>query len=174
MKNPKIIISVPSTVISTTALPTSNRDTHWPASAREPSPEKKRPVSLDRVWFVLPQIRPPSFEYPLLEMMPLDLQSPRLKTLNHLCLFSPFLPTLFLFSLFNEEWMNGWIPTCNNVYKMHGSGTSLVVQRLRLHASNAGGAGLIPGRGAKIPHASRPKNQNIKQKQNCNKFNEDF
>ena len=26
--------------------------------------------------------------------------------------------------------------------------------------SNAGGAGLIPGRGAKIPHASRPKNQN--------------
>ena len=29
---------------------------------------------------------------------------------------------------------------------------------------NAGGAGLIPGRGAKIPHASGPKNQNIKQK----------
>ena len=26
--------------------------------------------------------------------------------------------------------------------------------------SNAGGAGSIPGRGAKIPHASRPKNQN--------------
>ena len=31
--------------------------------------------------------------------------------------------------------------------------------------SNAGGAGSIPGRGAKIPHASRPKNRNIKQKQ---------
>ena len=27
--------------------------------------------------------------------------------------------------------------------------------------SNAGGAGSIPGRGAKIPHASWPKNQNI-------------
>ena len=40
--------------------------------------------------------------------------------------------------------------------------------------SNAGGAGLIPSRGAKIPHASRPKNQNIKQKQYCNKFNKDF
>ena len=40
--------------------------------------------------------------------------------------------------------------------------------------SNAGGAGSIPGRGAKIPHASRPKNQNIKQKQYCNKFNKDF
>ena len=40
--------------------------------------------------------------------------------------------------------------------------------------SNAGGAGLIPGRGAKIPHASQPKNQNIKQKQYCNKFNKDF
>ena len=41
--------------------------------------------------------------------------------------------------------------------------------------SSAGGAGSIPGRGAKIPHASRPKNQNIKkQKQFCNKFNKDF
>ena len=40
--------------------------------------------------------------------------------------------------------------------------------------SNAGGAGLIPGWGAKIPHTSRPKNQKIKQKQYCNKFNKDF
>ena len=40
--------------------------------------------------------------------------------------------------------------------------------------SNAGGAGSIPGRGAKIPHALRPKNQNIKQMQCCNKFNKDF
>ena len=40
--------------------------------------------------------------------------------------------------------------------------------------SNAEGAGLIPGQGAKIPCASRPKNQNIKQKQCCNKFNKDF
>ena len=41
-------------------------------------------------------------------------------------------------------------------------------------SSNAGSAGSIPGRGAKIPHASRPKNQNLKQKQYCNKFNKDF
>ena len=40
--------------------------------------------------------------------------------------------------------------------------------------SNAGGAGSIPGWGAKIPHASWPKNQNIEQKQYCNKFNKDF
>ena len=40
--------------------------------------------------------------------------------------------------------------------------------------SNVGGAGLIAGRGAKIPHASRPKNQNVKQKQCCNKFNKDL
>ena len=40
--------------------------------------------------------------------------------------------------------------------------------------SNAGGASSIPGWGAKIPHAWRPKNQNIKQKQYCNKFNKDF
>ena len=40
--------------------------------------------------------------------------------------------------------------------------------------SNAGGVGSIPGRGANVPHASQPKNQNIKQKQYCNKFNKDF
>ena len=40
--------------------------------------------------------------------------------------------------------------------------------------SSAGGAGSIPGQGAKIPHASRPKNQTIKQKQYCNEFNKDF
>ena len=40
--------------------------------------------------------------------------------------------------------------------------------------SNAGGLGSVPGQGAKIPHASGSKNQNIKQKQYCNKFNEDF
>ena len=32
-------------------------------------------------------------------------------------------------------------------------GTSLVVQWLRLRASTAGGAGSIPGRGTRIPHA---------------------
>ena len=41
--------------------------------------------------------------------------------------------------------------------------------------SNAGDAGLIAGQGAKIPHAWWPKTpKNIQQKQNCNKFNEDF
>ena len=40
--------------------------------------------------------------------------------------------------------------------------------------SNAGDAGLIPGQGAKILHASQPKNQNIKQKQYCNKLKKDF
>ena len=33
------------------------------------------------------------------------------------------------------------------------AGTSLVVQWLRLCASAAGGKGLIPGQGTKIPHA---------------------
>ena len=32
-------------------------------------------------------------------------------------------------------------------------GTSLAVQWLRLHASNAGGMSSIPGQGTKIPHA---------------------
>ena len=34
--------------------------------------------------------------------------------------------------------------------------------------------GSIPGKEAKIPHASKPTNQNIKQKQYCTKFNKDF
>ena len=38
----------------------------------------------------------------------------------------------------------------------------------------AEGEGLIPGWGAKIPHALGPKHQNIKQKQYCNKFDKDF
>ena len=38
----------------------------------------------------------------------------------------------------------------------------------------AGGVGLIPGQGAKIPHACWPKNQNVNQKKYCNKFNKDF
>ena len=35
-------------------------------------------------------------------------------------------------------------------------------------------SGSIPGWGAKIPHAWCPRNQNIKQKQHCNKFSKDF
>ena len=42
-----------------------------------------------------------------------------------------------------------------SIYK--NLGTSLAVQWLRLCASNAGGAGSIPGRGTRIPHATWPK-----------------
>ena len=48
--------------------------------------------------------------------------------------------------------------------------------RIRLSTlvpSNAGGVGLFPGWGAKIPHAPRLKNQNTEQKQYCNRFSED-
>ena len=34
---------------------------------------------------------------------------------------------------------------------------------IKISSSNTGDAGLIPGQGAKIPHASWPKTQNIKQ-----------
>ena len=37
---------------------------------------------------------------------------------------------------------------------------------VRLGASNSGSAGSVPGQGAKTPHVSWPKNQNIKQKTN--------
>ena len=40
--------------------------------------------------------------------------------------------------------------------------------------SSAGDVGSIPSQGVKNPCASRSKNQNVKQKQYCNKFNESF
>ena len=40
--------------------------------------------------------------------------------------------------------------------------------------SSSGGVGSVPGQGTKIPHASWPKYQSIKQKQHCYKFNKDF
>ena len=40
--------------------------------------------------------------------------------------------------------------------------------------SSAGGVGSVPGGRAKIAHASQTKNQNIKQKQYCNKFNKEL
>ena len=40
--------------------------------------------------------------------------------------------------------------------------------------SNAGDVGLILVGELKFPYASQPKNENIQQKQCCNKFNEDF
>ena len=40
--------------------------------------------------------------------------------------------------------------------------------------SNAGRARSVSGWGARIPRASQPKKQNIKQKQYCNRFSKDF
>ena len=53
-------------------------------------------------------------------------------------------------------------------------GTSLEVQWFRLCLSIQGVQVLIPGWGAEIPHTSQPENQNIKQKQDCHKFNKSF
>ena len=40
--------------------------------------------------------------------------------------------------------------------------------------SNAGGVGSIPCWGTKMPCDLWPQNQNIRQKQYCNRFNKDF
>ena len=45
---------------------------------------------------------------------------------------------------------------------------------VKTSTSNAGVMGSIPGLGNKIPYALWPKNENIKQKQYCNKFSKDF
>ena len=41
-------------------------------------------------------------------------------------------------------------------------------------SSSAGGAGLIPGPGVRVPCASGQKAEHKQQKQYCNKFNKDF
>ena len=56
--------------------------------------------------------------------------------------------------------------------KNESVGTSLAVQWLRLHLPMQGGAGLIPGRGAKIPRASQPKpNKQTKKPKTYNRNN---
>ena len=45
---------------------------------------------------------------------------------------------------------------------------------VRTSPNNAMGAGENPGQGARISQAPGPKNQDIKQKQHCNKVNKDF
>ena len=46
---------------------------------------------------------------------------------------------------------------------------------VKISPSNAGSVGLIPAQGAGIPHAcGQKKNQNVKQRQYCNKFNKGF
>ena len=52
-----------------------------------------------------------------------------------------------------EDRGRGW-SDASICQKMPRIGTSLVVQWLRLHASTAGGAGLSPGQGTKVPQAS--------------------
>ena len=50
------------------------------------------------------------------------------------------------------------------VSKKRSNGTSLALQMLRLCASNAGDAGLIPGQGTKTPHAGQPKEKKKKER----------
>ena len=45
---------------------------------------------------------------------------------------------------------------------------------VKISPSNAGQGGSIPPWEVKIPHASWPKHQNLKQKQYCNKSNKDL
>ena len=63
---------------------------------------------------------------------------------------------------------------CRETRKKSQEGDFPVGPVAKTWPSSAGGAGLIPGWGAKRLHASQPTNQNIKQKQYCNKFNKDF
>ena len=46
-----------------------------------------------------------------------------------------------------------------------------MVQQLRFHAPNAGGTGLIPGWGTKIPHAKTNNNNNNNTHTHTNKKN---
>ena len=55
-------------------------------------------------------------------------------------------------------------PSTAKKKKKSGIGNSLAVQWLRLHTSSAGGAGLIPGQGTRIPHATRH-SQKVRKKE---------
>ena len=55
--------------------------------------------------------------------------------------------------------------------KIYDFGSSLPVQWLRLHTSNAEGAGLIPGQGTQIPHASRSSQKKKKKVTNPGDLN---
>ena len=55
----------------------------------------------------------------------------------------------------SSEWRFYWKQSFCSIKNMY-SENFLVVQWLRLHASNAGGIGLIPVWGTKIPHAGMP------------------
>ena len=65
---------------------------------------------------------------------------------------------------------------------MQGSGTSGSTEMrdlpgdpvVKTSPSEAAGVDSIPRQWAKIPHASWPENQKIRQKQYCNKFNKDY
>ena len=56
---------------------------------------------------------------------------------------------------FRIDWFD--LLAAQGTLKSFLQGNSLVVQWLRLCASNAGGVGLIPGQGTRIPHAGRHK-----------------
>ena len=56
----------------------------------------------------------------------------------------------------------------------HIVGNFLGSPMVKTSPSNGAGTGSIPGWRAKMPRASRPENQNRRQKQYCNKFNKDL
>ena len=66
------------------------------------------------------------------------------------------------------QWKRAWGQMKGNAGDFPGSPV------VKTSPSNAGGAGSIPGQGAKIPHASWPKNQKHKTEAILYKFNKDF
>ena len=108
-------------------------------------------------------------------------------------LFPPLPPTHSL--LFKQVWLG--FPVTQKIpepepperWQMSGGMWERMTQKeyegvpwcpvVKISPSSAWGVYSIPGQGAKIPHAPRPpkkrkKKRNVKWKQYCNKFNEDF
>ena len=70
--------------------------------------------------------------------------------------------SLTLFSIviaITTMWVDFLHRKCNLSKKKRRPGTSLVIQWLRLCASNTAGMGLIPGQGTKIPCTLQPKEE---------------
>ena len=84
--------------------------------------------------------------------------------------FQCYLSEMLSFLFFSKFSVQLWLDFQSLKEGRHFPGHPVV----KISPSSAGSASLIPSKGTKIPLALRPRNQNIRQKLCCNKFNEDF
>ena len=89
-------------------------------------------------------------------------------------IYRVFHPTVTEYTFFSSSHGTSWAtgrPYLFKIIEIRDFPNGTVVKTLPF---NAGDVGLIPGHGAKIPHASRLESQAIKQNHYCNNYNKYF